>query len=197
MLLFYGMNKKSFTIVEIMVVMAVIGIIMTLSIVGIQAAQKQQRVTTITNDMNQFKLALASYYSDYRQYPACADEIVFDTANNQICIYQPNLGIDHTVTKCESSQGKVATVKLSQPGVFVTQGDFGKIYTACADTLEEQPAVGGIPIYGDQALVIPSAEQWVLDYRALGMDNAGCNTRSQSYKIRYCDESGRTEFLSQ
>jgi len=189
------MNRKSFTIVEIMVVMAVIGIIMTLSIVGIQAAQKQQRVTTITNDMNQFKLALASYYSEYRQYPACTNEIVFDAANNEICLLEPTSG-NNSVT-CSGATGKVTTIKLSQPGVFVTQGDMGKIYTACADNLQEQPAVGGIPIYSDQALKIPTPELWVLDYRALGMDNAGCITRSQSYKFRFCDESGPTEFLSQ
>jgi len=184
----FSMNRKSFTIVEIMVVMAVIGIIMTLSIVGIQAAQKQQRVTTITNDMNQFKLALASYYSEYRQYPACLDEIAFDSVNNEICLYEPNLNTPHY--DCSSTVGKASSIKLSQPGMVKNQADLQVPYTPCS--LAEATAQG-LP---DQSIVIPSSEQWVLDYR-VNIPTEGCNIRSQNYKIRYCDESGPTELLSQ
>ena len=182
------MNNKSFTIVEIMVVMAVIGIIMTLSIVGIQAAQRQQRVTTITNDMNQFKLALASYYSEYRQYPACTNEIVFDAVNNEICLLEPTSG-NNEIT-CSTALGKISTIKLSQPGMVKSQADIQTPYTPCS--LAEATAQG-LP---DQSIVIPSAEQWVLDYR-VNIPIDGCNVRSQNYKIRFCTESGATEYLSQ
>lgn len=183
------MNRKSFTIVEIMVVMAVIGIIMTLSIVGIQAAQKQQRVTTINNDMNQFKLALASYYSDYRQYPATANEIVFDTSRNEICLFEPSPAQWHGDGKCSDTTGKVATIKLSQPGVVLSSpNNYEWHYTPCS--LAEATS-WGLP---DQDIVIPTPEQWVLDYRIAGDQDT---SRSQAYKIRFCDESGATEFLSQ
>ncbi len=178
------MNRKSFTIVEIMVVMAVIGIIMTLSIVGIQAAQRQQRVTTITNDMNQFKLALASYYSEYRQYPYTTNEIVFDSANNEICLVEPNTG--NNETNCNNVASKVATIKLSQPGVHVSPEVYEFHYTPCSSA--EAIAFGGL---SDQEIVIPSPEQWVLDYRIQD------SSRSQAYKIRFCTEDGPTEFLSQ
>ncbi len=180
------MNRKSFTIVEIMVVMAVIGIIMTLSIVGIQAAQKQQRVTTINNDMNQFKLAMASYYSDYRMYPIPGDSLAFDTAKNQICLFEPGSGPGITEL-CETVTNRVFKLDLSQPGMDPsTNGlDIPFLFRPCS--LAEATATG----QPDQNIVIPTAEKWFFDYRYQ------TGSRPQSYKIRFCDESGPTEFSSQ
>jgi len=180
------MNRKSFTIVEIMVVMAVIGIIMTLSIVGIQAAQKQQRVTTINNDMNQLKLALASYYSDYRMYPIPGDSIAFDPTRKQICLFEP--GSAQLITDmCETVTNRVFKLDLNQPGMDAsTNGlDIPFLFRPCS--LAEATATG----QPDQNIVIPTPELWVLDYRY------SATTRPQSYKIRFCDESGPTEFKSQ
>ena len=163
------MNNKSFTIVEIMVVMAVIGIIMTLSIVGIQAAQKQQRVTVITNDVNQFKLMLASYYSEYRRYPSEVDTMYYDSATQTIWLCAPS----KTVT-CDLTT-PVATLKLSQPGVhWYRAGLLGEV-TPCTE--QEQPNVGGMPV-GSESLIIPSAEKWVLNYHYQDV------SRPQVYKIK-------------
>jgi prepilin-type N-terminal cleavage/methylation domain-containing protein len=67
------MNKKSFTIVELLVVMAVIGILITLAVVGIQALQKSQRELTRQNDLRNISAAMAQFYSKFRRYPYHAD----------------------------------------------------------------------------------------------------------------------------
>lgn len=182
------MNKKSFTIVEIMVVMAVIGIIMTLSIVGIQAAQKQQRVTTITNDMNQLKLALASYYSEYRKYPVVG-EIVFDDDQGYICLYEPSN--PHPIEEymsCSLTSGRITNIKRSQPGMVYWPTTYEHPYRPCSPEEDANPSFGGLFKLN---MVIPSPEQWVLDYRYQEA------SRPQAYKIRFCTEDGPTEFLSQ
>lgn len=172
-----------------MVVMAVIGIIMTLSIIGIQAAQKQQRVTTITNDMNQLKLALASYYSEYRKYPI-AGEIVFDDDQGYICLYEPSN--PHPIEEymsCNLTSGRITNIKRSQPGMVAWNTSYYHPYRPCseAENADDQNFGGSYRLN----MVIPSPEQWVLDYRIQE------SSRPQAYKIRFCTEAGPTEFLSQ
>ena len=159
---------------------------MTLSIVGIQAAQKQQRVTTINNDMNQLKLALVSYYNDYRMYPSTIDTMGFDTSTESLCFYEPTTSpIAHY--DCSDSSGKTYTIKFSQPGINMHRGEIGSPNTACSDA--EHAQTQGNTNYDN--LIIPTSEKWVLDY----LYQAG--SRPQSYKLKFCDESGITEFLSQ
>lgn len=181
------MNNRSFTIVEIMVVMAVIGIIMTLSIVGIQAAQKQQRVTTISNDMNQLKLSLASYYSEYRRYPKTSEQIVFDSTNNMICLFDPTVTSPISHASCNDETDRVFNLKLGQPGITWSSSNYEMHYTPCSS----EEAANSNPPLSDQDIVIPTPDQWVLDYRYQD------TTRPQVYKIRFCTENGGTEFLSQ
>ena len=186
------MSNKSFTIVEIMVVMAVIGIIMTLSIVGIQAAQKQQRVTTITNDMNQLKLALASFYSEYRKYPVPGTEFILAADSTGICLYEPTVPQRQPVEypNCDDTSGRVANIKLSQPGMVAWASPYENPYRPCSPEEETNPIYGFGSIL-KLNMVIPSPEQWVLDYRYQEA------SRPQAYRLRFCTEAGGTEFLSQ
>jgi prepilin-type N-terminal cleavage/methylation domain-containing protein len=68
------MSKKSFTIVELLVVMAVIGILITLAVVGIQAIQKSQRELNRQNDLRNISTEMARFYGKYRRYPIHGDD---------------------------------------------------------------------------------------------------------------------------
>jgi len=63
------MDKRAFTIVEVLVVMAVIGILITLAVTGIQAIQKSQREVSRQNDLRNVASEMARFYAKYRRYP--------------------------------------------------------------------------------------------------------------------------------
>ena len=71
------MNKKSFTIVELLVVMAVIGILITLAVVGIQALQKSQRELNRQNDLKNISAEMANFYGKFRRYPYHSDDDLY------------------------------------------------------------------------------------------------------------------------
>ena len=79
-------NKKSFTIVELLVVMAVIGVLISLTVFGIQALEKGERETRRLNDLRNIQVALESYFSKYNRYPLL-NEVAYDSVNTNIVLY--------------------------------------------------------------------------------------------------------------
>lgn len=147
------MNKKSFTIVELLVVMAVIGILITLAVVGIQALQKSQRETVIANDMRNIQAALVQYYAKYRTYPGLMDDLgnefkVDHTGSKQgICLAIPGGGdyiIDTDSYDCniETNDPNIkrwmfSPVETSQLGITYVQlidGNYSSFDCSSVDT---------------------------------------------------------------
>jgi prepilin-type N-terminal cleavage/methylation domain-containing protein len=119
------MNKKSFTIVELLVVMAVIGILITLAVVGIQALQKSQRELSRQNDLRNIASTLAQFYSKYRRYPYHSDEdqTEFMPCEKYVVIVNPGhateygTGCNGDSTPPQSASSEYARIPLSVPGV--------------------------------------------------------------------------------
>ena len=63
------MNKKAFSLVELLVVIAVIGILATLAVVSLQGARKGARDAKRIANIKQIQTALELYYNDQGQYP--------------------------------------------------------------------------------------------------------------------------------
>lgn len=63
------MNKKAFTLIELMVVMAIIGILVGLSIAAMMGARKTARDGTRKADLEQIRSALEMYKVDNGLYP--------------------------------------------------------------------------------------------------------------------------------
>lgn len=62
-------NQRGFTLIELLVVVAIIAILAALILAALNAAQKGARDSRRQSNINQFKTALANYYSDYQRYP--------------------------------------------------------------------------------------------------------------------------------
>ncbi len=63
------MNKKGFTLVELMVVVAVIAILATALLVGLGGARKRARDARRVSDMKQVQNVLELYYAKVGTYP--------------------------------------------------------------------------------------------------------------------------------
>lgn len=66
------MNKKGFTLIELMVVIAVIAVLATIALFGLGQAQKSARDTQRQQIMNGLRAALERYSGDTGSYPAGA-----------------------------------------------------------------------------------------------------------------------------
>ena len=63
------MNKKGFTLVELLVVMAILGVLVTVTIGSFRSSQARGRDAQRKSDLKQVASALELYYSDYGKYP--------------------------------------------------------------------------------------------------------------------------------
>lgn len=63
-------NKKTFTLIELLIVVVIIGILATVLISRIQWAQARTRDTIRLKDMCTLKTTLALYYADNQTYPS-------------------------------------------------------------------------------------------------------------------------------
>lgn len=61
---------EAFTLIELLVVIAVISILAGLGFAGVNGALKSARKAEVRAMLNQTKLAVISYYSDYGVYPS-------------------------------------------------------------------------------------------------------------------------------
>jgi prepilin-type N-terminal cleavage/methylation domain-containing protein len=62
------MDKKGFTLVELLVVISIIGLLATIVMVSLGSARTKARDTRRKVDLEQIVLALEMYYSDYNTY---------------------------------------------------------------------------------------------------------------------------------
>ena len=85
------MNKRAFTIVELLVVIVVIGILAAITIVSYTGISSKATVSSLQSDLSSAKKQLALYYVDHNTYPAsinnsnCPLDSV-GTADTKYCI---------------------------------------------------------------------------------------------------------------
>ncbi|MFH0951473.1 MAG: prepilin-type N-terminal cleavage/methylation domain-containing protein [bacterium] len=66
------MNRKGFTLVELLVVIVIIGILATLATVALGSARLKARDARRISDIKQIQTALELYYNDMQRYPTTA-----------------------------------------------------------------------------------------------------------------------------
>lgn len=64
------MNKKGFTLIELIVVIAIIGLLSTLAVVALGSARTKARDSKRLADLKQLQTALEIYYTEQNAYPA-------------------------------------------------------------------------------------------------------------------------------
>lgn len=78
------MNKKAFTLVELLVVMVIIAIIASIVVVSLTKSQKIARDTQRKSDLASIASALSSYYVDNKTYPTSANFALISPALNTL-----------------------------------------------------------------------------------------------------------------
>jgi len=63
------MNKKGFTLLELLVVLAIIGIVGVLAAVAVNSARSQQRDASRLSHVRQFQSALEDFFNETNSYP--------------------------------------------------------------------------------------------------------------------------------
>lgn len=78
------MQRKGFTLIELIVVVAIIGLLSTLAVVALGSARVKARDSKRLSDLKQMQTALELYYSDKANYPAGAALVL--GAGNAVCL---------------------------------------------------------------------------------------------------------------
>lgn len=74
------MNKRGFTLLELLVVIAIIGLVGTMAAVAVNAARTKQRDATRLSQVRQVQAALEEYFNQTNLYPAGEGLPLGDTA---------------------------------------------------------------------------------------------------------------------
>jgi prepilin-type N-terminal cleavage/methylation domain-containing protein len=117
-------TKKAFTLVEILVVMVIIGILIGLGIFGLSFAQKSAKDTDKKAALAQMALAMESYYSLNRKYPACSGAVT-DT-------FIATLGSNPPLSPAKNTTWADYTC-YSQNGLFYFKVTMASKYQQCSD----------------------------------------------------------------
>jgi len=79
------MNKKGFTLIEILVVIAIIGLLSTLAVVSLNNARSKSRDAKRVSDIKQVMTALELYYADNNGYPS-GTSIDIGSSSAAVCL---------------------------------------------------------------------------------------------------------------
>lgn len=69
------LNKKAFTLIELLIVIAIIGLLSTLSILALNSARARARDARRVSDVKQSKTALEMYYNENDTYPGALSQL--------------------------------------------------------------------------------------------------------------------------
>ena len=128
------MNKKGFTLIELIVVIAIIGTLTGLIVNNLNDARARARDAKRKQDLGSFKTALRLYYNDNQTYPVNLDGFSDD--------YIKVMPEYDTYTQDDSGNGftiKVTLENLSDPDLTTSQTrclgnpDTSDDYVVCAD----------------------------------------------------------------
>jgi prepilin-type N-terminal cleavage/methylation domain-containing protein len=70
------LNKKGFTIVELLIVIVIIGILATIGFVAFSGAQNKAKKSKAESTVSNVKAKLGEYYATKSEYPADKDAVV-------------------------------------------------------------------------------------------------------------------------
>ena len=70
------MNRKGFTLVEILIVMALIGILVAIVIPSYRNSTKRAREAVLKENLFQIRDAINKYYWDKKKYPTSLEDLV-------------------------------------------------------------------------------------------------------------------------
>lgn len=87
----FGMNKKGFTLIEILVVIAIIGILSALALVSFSSARARSRDARRMSDLRQMLTALELYNNDQAVYPSASGISLGDV--NHACLNSSGFGV--------------------------------------------------------------------------------------------------------
>lgn len=73
------LNKRGFTLVELLVVISIIGLLSSFAMVSLTSARMKARDALRKGDMAQLRTALVLYFDDNGRYPIC-DEVHWNAA---------------------------------------------------------------------------------------------------------------------
>ena len=114
------MSKKSFTLVELMVVVAIISILAAGLLVGLGGARKKARDSRRISDLRNVQAALEVYYSIKKQYPDSSTITTWDDLENELSSAgvtsqlprDPLPGQSYEYASCDSNQRYVLRAQL-------------------------------------------------------------------------------------
>lgn len=112
-------SERGFTLIELLVVIAIIAILAALILAALNAAQKGSRDSRRQSDVNQYKTALANYYSDNNSYPSGDGNPIAGSTSNPPC----NALVTNYLSSCLNGPGSSNTF-------FYRGGD--TTFTVCA-----------------------------------------------------------------
>lgn len=69
------MNKKGFTLIEILVVIAIIAVLTTVVVASLDSARTKNKTAQALTDLAQVKLAITNYYSTRGRYPIAGTSV--------------------------------------------------------------------------------------------------------------------------
>lgn len=88
------MNKKGFTLIEILVSIAIIAVLMSMSFVAFSASRKTARDGRRKADLEQIRTVLEMYRSDCHEYPASLGTSITGPASCGSVVYMETVPID-------------------------------------------------------------------------------------------------------
>jgi len=76
--------KKAFTLIELMVTVAIIAILTSVAVVSYQGVQDRSRDAQRSNDLNELKISLTSYYEAQipQVYPIATSKVTLNNTND-------------------------------------------------------------------------------------------------------------------
>jgi general secretion pathway protein G len=88
------MNKRGFTLIEIMVSVVIISILMSLSFVAFSASRKSARDGRRKADLEQIRSALEMYRSDCHEYPSSIEGSITGPVSCGSVVYMETVPVD-------------------------------------------------------------------------------------------------------
>ena len=99
------MNKKGFTLIEILIVAAIVGLLGVLASVALDSARERARDAKRMSDVARVQVALELYFNDHNSYPTATESVA----------------LGQTSTDCLSSNGFAGSCDAASQSVYMSR----------------------------------------------------------------------------
>lgn len=125
------MNRKAFTLIEVMVSIAIIGILMSLAIASYRAFSARSRDNSRKADLERVRTVLQQYYLDHRQYPN------FDVSQGKV--FSAKWQLSDAFANCAHTTDPNFSTRLSPTYLTEIPSDpLQKVLSSCNDLKYQQ-----------------------------------------------------------